>query len=57
MFARKGHCGLTDLPPIEAQDPTHVGLGFEVAPGVFVFGSVENGAGTPVILGGLDNGF
>src|SRR5271155_5785386 len=36
---------------------THVGFGFEVAPDVYVFGSLENGAGWPLILPGFDNGF
>jgi hypothetical protein len=47
----------TGVPYVSPSDPTHVGFGFEVAPDVYVFGSVENGAGWITIAPGSDNGF
>lgn len=54
VFMRPGFCIRGVANPFS---PTHVGFGFEVSPGVFLFGSVENSGGSPVVLPGFDNGF
>ena len=54
VFKRPGCCFGGVAAPFA---PTHTGFGFEVYPGTFVFGSVENGQGTPSVNDGSDNGF
>lgn len=69
VFSRNGGCDpfkiLTFHSPIpDPTSPTHVGFGFKVAEGIYVFGSVENGAGcayvpagNAFVIPGNDNGF
>jgi hypothetical protein len=54
VFGRDGFC----YPPlINPLSPTHVGFGFQVAPHLYLFGSVENGGGCARVPAGQDNGF
>lgn len=64
VFGRNGNCqpfhilGYTSKFPFPNPfSPTHIGFGFQVAPKVYVFGSVENRAGCAIVLPGGDNGF
>jgi hypothetical protein len=54
VFSRDGYC---NPPFIDFSSPTHVGFGFQVAPEVYLFGSVENGKGYTLVWRGDDNGF
>lgn len=62
VFGRPGVCGIS-INTVNPSCPTHVGFGFEVSPGIFLFGSVENGPGSAstlggsTVIGGNDNGF
>jgi hypothetical protein len=59
VFSRIGTCSSPFLqyPFINFKSPTHVGFGFEVSPGIFLFGSVENSIGDIYVPAGSDNGF
>jgi hypothetical protein len=54
VFRRLGFCFNGFALPTA---PTHVGFGFEVSKGVFLFGSLENGGGSPLVSPDDDNGF
>lgn len=54
VFSRPGFC---EPPVVDSKSPTHVGFGFEVSSGVYLFGSVENSGGFPIVLSNFDNGF
>jgi hypothetical protein len=52
VFSRKGFCNPDKYPFVGRLGPTHVGFGFAVSPGIYVFGSVEDTAGLPLIVDG-----
>jgi hypothetical protein len=54
VFSRPGCCYQGVTGPFA---PTHVGFSFEVSRGVYLFGSVENGVGLPIVSSRFDNGF
>jgi hypothetical protein len=54
IFSRPGFC---EPPIIDPHSPTHIAFGFEVSHDVFLFGSVENHGGSPIVLPTFDNGF
>jgi hypothetical protein len=54
VFSRNGNCL---SPTLDSGSPTHIGFGFEVAQDVYMYGSVENGAGCTTVEQNFDNGF
>jgi hypothetical protein len=64
VFSRTGICippnppltvPFITFPFIDPLAPTHVGFGFEVVPGVYVFGSVEDTSASLIVPTGGDN--
>jgi hypothetical protein len=56
VFARPGLCRYKHRPFVNFDCPTHVAFGFLVSPGMYMFGSLENGRGNLSISRDQDNG-